>query len=107
MERTCMAGYGRLSLKTASKGREFSCVADIDDPPTDRGRVRGLLQCTDGRKLLFSLRNTGPDQGVGVAREQEAGDLMLFFYHASKDEAERRFPSVKADFTQAMAAGRR
>lgn len=104
LDRTCMAGYGDLSLK-AEEGA-FSCEATLNDPPTEKGRVRGVLRCDGGRKLLFSLRNVGPDQGVGIAKETEEGDLMVFFYHASVEEAKRRYPSVKEDIGR-IRQGRR
>ena len=104
MDRTCMAGYGKLAF--ADEAGAFSCEAALDDPPTEKGRVRGLLRCTGERKLLFTLRNIGPDQGVGVARESEHGDLMVFFYHASAEEAKRRYPSVKEDIDRARSERR-
>lgn len=103
MDRTCMAGYGSMHLEAVDSGATFVCTAAIDTPPTQKGRVRGVLRCTDGRELLFSLRNIGPDQGVGVGRESPEGSLLILFYHASADEAARRFPAVKADILAARA----
>jgi hypothetical protein len=103
MDRTCMVGYGVLSLHSAGEEQEFACKADMDAPPTEKSRVRGELRCTDGRKMLFSLRNIGPDQGVGIAREAEDGELLVLFYHSSAEEAERRFPSVKKDIERARS----
>jgi hypothetical protein len=103
MDRTCMAGYGSLALKAADPGREFACTAEMDDPPTEKGRVRGLLRCADGRRMLFSLRNTGPDQGVGIGRDAKDSDLLVLFYHSSAEEAGRRFPAVKEDLERARA----
>jgi hypothetical protein len=103
MDRTCMAGYGTLSLYAVDTEEEFACAADVDGPPSEKGRIRGLLRCTNGENLLFSLRNTGPDQGVGIGREAEGGELLLLFYHPSAAEAERRFPAVKEDFDRARA----
>ena len=103
MDRTCMAGYGHISLHALDPEQEFVCEADVDDPPTDRARVRGMLRCTGERTLLFSLRNIGPDQGVGIARESEEGGLMVLFYHAAEEEAVRRLPGVKEDIARAMA----
>lgn len=102
MDRTCMTGYGSLRLEAESGGPEFICEARIDEPPTEKGRVRGVMLCTGERRLVFSLRNIGPDQGVGVGREAPRGDLLILFYHASPDEAVRRFPAVKDDI---LAAG--
>lgn len=104
MDRGCMAGSGALSLE--AENGIFACEAAINDPPTEKGRVRGLLRCTGERNMLFSLRNIGPDQGVGIARETEEGDLMVFFYHASREEAKRRYPSVKEDIDRARSARR-
>lgn len=78
-------------------GIEFICEAKVDAPPTTKARIRGVFACTGGRNILFSLRNTGPDQGVGVGKETEDGSLMVLFYHASMEEARRRFPSVRDD----------
>lgn len=131
MERTCMAGYGSLVLERIqpespaplprpdaadkilpgietqdalhTESLSFLCEAAIDDPPTEKARVRGQLRCSGGRIMLFSLRNIGPDQGVGIARETDEGDLMVFFYHASADEARRRYPSVKKDIDRARS----
>jgi hypothetical protein len=82
-------------------GGAFVCRATMDHPPTEKGRIRGVLHCTGDRKMLVTLRNIGPDQGVGIGREDEYGDLMILFYHASLDEAWRRFPAVKADIVAA------
>ena len=103
MDRAGMAGYGSMLLEAL--GGEFSCAAEIDSPPTSKGRVRGVLRCTDGRELFFSLRNIGPDQGVGVGRESLGGDLLILFYHPSPDEAARRLPAVQADILAARARG--
>lgn len=103
MDRTVMVGYGVVSVAAEQPGTSFLCESTIDAPPTEKGRVRGLLECTGGRKLLFSLRNIGPDQGVGIGKETEDGELMTLFYHASREEAERRFPEVKADIVHARS----
>jgi len=103
MDRTCMAGYGSMHLEAVDSGASFVCTAKIDNPPTQKGRVRGVLHCTGERELLFSLRNIGPDQGVGVGRESPEGNLLILFYHPSLDEAARRFPAVKADILAARA----
>lgn len=103
MDRTGMTGYGGMILSAANADREFVCEAKIDDPPTEKGRVRGLLHCTGERQVLFTLRNIGPDQGVGVGRESEDGALLILFYHSSAEEAQRRFPSVKEDIDRARS----
>jgi len=103
MDRAGMAGYGSMRLEAVTdSGAAFVCTADIDSPPTQKGRVRGILRCTGDRELLFTLRNIGPDQGVGIGRESSGGDLLILFYHASPDEAARRFPAVKADILAAI-----
>lgn len=101
MDRTCMAGYGKLTLQ--GEAPDFICGAEMDAPPGPKGRVRGMLQCGGDKKLLFSLRNLGPDQGVGIARESEHSDLMVLFYHSSEEEAVRRFPSIAADIARVKA----
>lgn len=130
LDRAGMAGYGVLELRRAAPARQevspavlagaspqapdsavskdmaeapFLCRAAIREAPTEKGRVRGLLACTGGRRLPFSLRNLGPDQGVGIAKEAAGDDLMIFFYHPSKDEAQRRFPQVAQDIRTARA----
>ena len=107
MDRTCMSGFGSITVRGEdSKGREFLCVSNVDSPPTEKGRVRGGLQCTGNRSLAFSLRNLGPDQGLGVAREAGHDSMMVFFYHVSREEAIRRLPSVKEDIAKARQASR-
>lgn len=101
MDRTCMVGFGKVALRTKEDQPSFACEALIDDPPTEKGRVRGVLRCTDKRNILFTLRNTGPDQGVGIGRETAEGELMVLFYHPSREEAERRLPQVAADMEKA------
>jgi len=101
MDRTSMVGFGSLRFEAGG----FVCAADIDSPPTPKGRVRGLLRCTDGKELVFTLRNIGPDQGVGIGRESPEGNMLILFYHASPDEAARRFPSVKSDILTAVGGG--
>ena len=107
MDRTCMSGFGSITVRGEdSTGREFLCVAKVDSPPTEKGRVRGVFQCTGDRSLAFSLRNLGPDQGLGVAREPDHDGMMVFFYHVSREEAQRRLPVVKEDIAKAQQASR-
>ncbi len=82
-------------------GSEFICKSDVDAPPTEKGRIRGLLLCSGDRSILFSLRNIGPDQGVGVGKDTQTNALMVLFYHTSIEEARRRFPAVQADIRKA------
>lgn len=128
LDRAGMVGYGILELQSAEgqgvspavlagsppqapnsgisrdmADNSFLCRAIIKEAPTEKGRVRGLLACTGDRQLPFSLRNLGPDQGVGIAKEAAHDDLMIFFYHPSKEEAQRRFPQVAQDILAARA----
>ncbi|MDL2216795.1 hypothetical protein LJB81_03590 [Desulfovibrio sp. OttesenSCG-928-M14] len=100
MDRTVMAGTGALQLEALGSS-DFACTASVDSMPTQKARVRGFLNCTGGRRLPFSLRNTGPDQGVGIARESAEGELLVLFYHPSPEEAKRRLPEVRADMDKA------
>ena len=105
MDRTCMSGYGAITVRGEDAGgREFLCMAKVDSPPTEKGRVYGAFQCSGERTLLFSLRNLGPDQGLGIAKEPEHDDMMVFFYHVSREEALRRLPAVKKDIDNARRA---
>ena len=97
MERTCMVGVGHMTLRTISEEPDFVCKADLDEEPTEKARIRGALQCEDGRVLYFTLRNIGPDQGVGIAREEKGDDLAVLFYHSCLEEAKRRLPGAIAD----------
>lgn len=130
LDRAGMAGYGVLELRSSNRKEQgvspavlagappqvpnsgiskdmadnpLLCRAIIKEAPTEKGRVRGLLACTGDRQLPFSLRNLGPDQGVGIAKETAGNDLMIFFYHPSKEEAQRRFPQVEKDILAARA----
>jgi hypothetical protein len=106
MDRTCMLGIGSIRLQGQdTEGQEFVCAAEMNSPPTEKGRLRGSLQCTKDRVLMFSLRNLGPDQGLGIAREFDHDGVMVFFYHASREEAGRRLPAVKEDIARALQAG--
>ena len=100
MDRTCMTGVGSITIRGEKDGREFLCTAKVDAPPTEKGRVRGMLHCTGDRPMAFSLRNLGPDQGLGIAREPDSDAMMIFFYHVSREEAFRRLPGVKDDIAK-------
>ncbi len=97
MDRKLMVGIGDMALASIDPGAEFSCTATVDEPPTEKARVRGMLDCSGDKLLYFSLRNLGPDQGVGIGRTLTGGPLLMFFYHPSKEEALRRFPGIKED----------
>ena len=45
--------------------------------------------------------NLGPDQGVGIGRMADEDKPVVVFFHASDDEATRRFPSVLEDIQKA------
>lgn len=104
MDRSCMVGFGHMTLAATDPAKGFTCEGDIDAPPTDKGRIRGMLQCGPKRAVLISLRNTGPDQGVGIGKENTDGEMMVIFYHPSREEAERRLPQVIADMERARQA---
>ena len=104
MDRAGMAGYGSIHLRGERDGQEFACEAKIDSPPTEKARIRGVLQCTGEKALAFSLRNLGPDQGLGIAREPGGANMMVFFYHVSREEAMRRLPGVKEDIARMQQA---
>ncbi|MDR2801038.1 MAG: hypothetical protein LBB52_07220 [Desulfovibrio sp.] len=107
MDRGCMVGFGKINLRARGKetpGAEFACRGEIDAPPVDKGRVRGALDCDSGRRFAFSMRNLGPDQGIGIGREKPEGELLLFFYHSAQSEAERRFPEIKAEMDEIRSA---
>ncbi len=97
MERTCMVGVGRMSIRGATEEGGFLCEAALDEQPTEKARIRGAFRCLDGRVLYFTLRNIGPDQGVGIAREDEGRELAVLFYHPCREEAGRRLPGAMAD----------
>ncbi|MDR2125011.1 MAG: hypothetical protein LBP38_08565 [Desulfovibrio sp.] len=85
----------------------FSCSAKLDVLPDRKGRVNGVLECTSGRRMAFSLRNLGPDQGLGIARESREGALMVFFYHAAESEARRRLPQILAEIESVRSGAQR
>lgn len=130
MTRECMAGTGTFSIRSSE--RELFCDGRVDGGPGPKGRIRGIADCDDGSRLLFTLRNLGADQGLGIGRfvpgerpneqpdEQrgaehgEAGmeyapqpdylgmEPLIFFYHPWDEEARRRLVPVKRDIRQAM-----
>ena len=106
LERSGMSGYGTLVVRGDVDGREFFCEAKLDAPPTEKGRVLGVFMCTGDTPMALSLRNLGPDQGVGIAKAAtDDNQMMIFFYHASREEALRRFPAVKKDIDEARSKG--
>lgn len=104
MERGAMAGFGKLDMHTRFIDDALVCTAQFDSPPNEKNRVKGILRCENMPPMFVTIRNLGPDQGVGIGRsENEAEDrLLVFFYHPSREEAERRLPEVVSDIQKAM-----
>lgn len=100
LERTAMAGVGLISLKAAGEEPELVCESKFNSQPTPKGRVPGFIDCGKAGILAVMLRNLGPDQGVGIAHAGDTKELMIFFYHASREEAERRLPGVVKDIRE-------
>ncbi|MDR1946225.1 MAG: hypothetical protein LBQ51_03560 [Desulfovibrio sp.] len=98
------AGAGEGIGPNGGVGAEFTCSGKVDAPPDRKARVNGVLECTSGRRMAFSLRNLGPDQGLGIARETREDTLMVFFYHAAESEAKRRLPEILSEMEIIRAA---
>lgn len=102
MDRSCMVGVGTITLHSEQTEPAFMCEGKVNAEPSEKGRVYGILDCQGGQPIAFSLRNLGPDQGVGVGKALDgSAALMLLFYHSSTEEAKRRFPEVKAEIEEA------
>ena len=97
MDRSVMVGVGRLILRGTVGEKPLVCEARFNAPPTEKGRVRGMLICSNETGMPLALRNLGPDQGVGIAMEEKNEALMVLFYHPSIEEAQRRLPQAMAD----------
>lgn len=97
LQRKGMVGKGKLKLYSSDE--TLICESIIKSRPTDKGRVRGLLDCNDGNVVLFTLRNLGPDQGLGIGTSHEGDKDLTIFYHPSAEEAQRRFPRILEEFT--------
>jgi hypothetical protein len=95
-----MVGVGALELRSLPAG-DFACTAVLDAPPNEKGRIKGLLACSNRTAFLFTMRNLGPDQGFAVGRSPASPDLLVFFYHPSSEEAARRFPEIFSDIDRA------
>ena len=104
MDRHVMVGIGKMELRSVKAEQGFFCEGRINQEPTEKARIRGMLDCTEGVILFITLSNLGPDQGVGVGRAGENQDLLTMFYHTSKEEAQRRFPAIKEALMQAGPA---
>lgn len=102
MDRPVMVGLGKMELHGTDKAQGFFCEARVNAQPTEKGRIRGVLDCTEGVVLLFTLRALGPDQGIVLGRAEAKGDTMVLFFHSSKEEAERRFPEAKRTVLEAV-----
>jgi hypothetical protein len=103
-EQTTDGAAGVTAADDTGGAPAFACSAVLDVLPDRKARVNGILECTSGRRMTFSLRNLGPDQGLGIARESQEGGLMVFFYHASESESKRRLPQVSAEM-ESLRAG--
>lgn len=104
MERHVIVGIGKMEIRSVDRTRGFFCEARIKSPPQEDLRIRGVLLCAEGQTLAISMRPLGPDQGVGIGRQETDEDLLVFFFHPSKEEAVRRFPQVHKDIR--IAAGK-
>ena len=104
MERGAMAGFGKLDIHTRFIDDALVCTAQFDSPPNEKNRVKGILRCENMPPMFVTIRNLGPDQGVGIGRSENAAEdrLLIFFYHPSHEEAERRLPEVINDIQKAV-----
>ncbi len=102
LERKVLIGLGSMTLNATGKGG-FTCTAKFNSPPQPNLRVRGVLLCEGFEPLGVTINPLGPDQGLGVARQAEDEDLMVFFFHPSEEEARLRFPQVKKQIEEARA----
>ncbi len=102
MERTAMVGLGEMFL--VSPDKSLDCRAEFNAEPSEKGRIRGVLICTDKHRFSVALRNLGPDQGVGLGLEPGNDKLLVLFYHPSPDEALRRLPQAIEDMRKARQA---
>lgn len=102
MDRHVMVGLGKMEMHGTDKAQGFFCESRVNAQPTEKGRIRGVLDCTEGVVLLFTLRALGPDQGIAVGRAEAKGETLVLFFHSSKEEAERRFPEVRRTVLEAV-----
>ena len=102
MDRHVMVGLCNMEMHGTDKAQCFFCESRVNAQPTEKGRIRGVLDCTEGVMLLFTLRALGPDQGIAVGRAEVKGETLVLFFHSSKEEAERRFPEVKRTVLEAV-----
>lgn len=66
IQRKAMVGVGKLKLSSLEETPSLICESVINAQPTEKMRVRGVLDCNDGSVILFTLRPLGPDQGLGI-----------------------------------------
>lgn len=66
MERYAMVGSGELTLHALDSALE--CRGSVAVVPDRKGRVRGVLSCSNESFFMFSMRTLGADQGFGVGR---------------------------------------
>lgn len=133
LERKGMVGIGELALKSLDRP-DLVCKGELHAEPGYKGRVRSAVPCSDGSMMLFSLRNLGPDQGLGIgtfglpgseefgqiddelrhkalradsgAVRAPLGGLLVMFYHPSAEEARRRIVPIQKDMQTAMSMAR-
>ena len=98
MERSCMAGVGRMVLHNQTLN--LLCKGETDNPASEKGRMYAYLSCTENKTMRVVYRNMGPDQGVGIGRVEENPQVLLFYYHPWDDEAKRRAYELKGKMLQ-------
>ena len=101
MDRGCMAGLGLITLRDEHGG---ICHGQMDRPANEKGRLYAELLCANGNSVTLVFRNLGPDQGMGLARvntETPGGEQLAFFYHPSRDEAQRRLEQIRTEIAAA------
>ena len=104
MDRSIMVGVGNIRFELGEDDDMLVCEGELHTPPTENGRVRGVALCENGQALLFTLRNLGPDQGVGIGKIAAEDQPVVVFFHASDAEALRRFPAIQEDIARARQA---
>ena len=97
MDRGCLAGVGSLKLHVPDLG---PCAGTMDHPGNEKGRRYVELACFDGSSIILALRNLGPDQGMGIGKQDTTGKRIALFYHPSQEEAQRRLAGIRADLAR-------
>lgn len=105
MDRSCMAGVGGLILHDRPSG--VSCQGNMDHPADNKGRMHTDLACSDGTAFTLVMRNLGPDQGMGVGKFAEGGEIITLFYHPCEGEAARRLEALMRDIGAALEKKKR